>query len=582
VTLSLEEATSSQFRSFLDRRSFLGGLLLGSAGSLFPRSLLAELGSVDKEAGTLSIAAAKTARTLDPDAINSYLQWEDIEAVVNLYERLVVSVTAPNAMGVHEAVFGEYVGGLAASWEVSADGRTWTFKLREGVKSFRGNEMTAEDVKWGWDRSYAIKDLGHWIGQRMMLVRSNEDVRVIGRNSIQITTEKSNPNFLLSVWPLPAVFDTKEVKRHLTPDDPWGRRWLAENDAGFGAYHVESFDPGREVIFVANNNYYRGRPVLQRVEYHGVADPSDRMVRVLAGEVDIAEWLTPKQRAIISRIGQASGVKLLSARSTNYLQLGLNLELKPFDDVRVRRAIAFAVPYDEIIEKAYYGTARRMRAFTSDIYPGYDPELRLYETDPQKAQELLAQAGYGDGFRVTLYYSTRYPEEVEDTAYLIKEALAPLGIEVLPRKVTPKGMQELKHLTKDFHMYLFRNGSLLPGPREQMHIYFGDASRYGAGEDEDFTVSERKKPTNYIGGSDPELTQLVVRSEDLPKLADRWKVYEKVQTRALERAYLIPVALVGQHLAVRAGISGWTLHTHQQIRFADIVKEGSELHRGRE
>ena len=275
MTASLEEAATSRSFTHLDRRSFLGGLLLGSTGSFLPRSLLAELGSVDKEATTLSIVAAKTARTLDPDAINSNLQWEDIEAVVNLYESLVVSVTTPNAMGVHEAVFGEYGGGLAESWEVSSAGRTWTFKLREGVKSFRGNEMTAEDVKWGWDRSYAIKDLGHWIGQRMMLVRSNEDVRVMGRYAIQITTEKSNPHFLLSVWPLPAVFDTKEVKRHLTPGDPWGRRWLGENDAGFGAYHVESFDPGREVVFVANNNYYRGRPVLQRVEYRSQFDPDN-------------------------------------------------------------------------------------------------------------------------------------------------------------------------------------------------------------------------------------------------------------------------------------------------------------------
>ena len=113
MTASLEEAATSRSFTHLDRRSFLGGLLLGSAGSFLPRSLLAELGSVDKEATTLSIAAAKTARTLDPDAINSNLQWEDIEAVVNLYESLVVSVTTPNARGVHEAVFGEYAGDRA-------------------------------------------------------------------------------------------------------------------------------------------------------------------------------------------------------------------------------------------------------------------------------------------------------------------------------------------------------------------------------------------------------------------------------------------------------------------------------------
>lgn len=558
------------------RRLFLKSAALGGAGFLLgagPR-LLGAMGEAEADPATLYIAAAKTARTLDPAAFQGYLMWEDFEANVNLYDRLLINRTAPNSRGVGEVVFEQYLGGLAESWSVGPDRRTWTFRLREGVRSFRGNEMTAADVKWGWDRSFALKDSGYSTATKWMLVESNDAVRVAGRYAVQMQTWRENPEFLMSLFALPAVFDTAEVKKHVSADDLWGRRWLAENDAGFGAYHVDTFKPGREIVFVANDRYFGGAPAARRVVYREMPSPVDRLQALLGGEVDVAEWLTPKQRAILGRLGEASGARVLSARGSNYILLGLNPNLKPFDDVRVRRAAAFVLPYEEILAKVYYGAARRWRGFTPDIYPGY-PDHRAYETDPAQARQLLSEAGLERGFRTTLHYSSRYEEEAEASAQLIRDALGRINIDVLLRKVTADGMFELRFLTKNYQMYLFLNANFMPGPREQQNLYWGTASRYGAGEREQLISSERRqRPDNYSGVFDPDLLRLLDQSENEMDLARRMKIYEQIQTIALDRAYMLPLASVGIHLGVRRPVSGWKVYAEQHIRFADLQKSG--------
>ena len=227
----------------IDRRTFLGRLsALGIAAPM--AGLLENVAHAQTPSDTLVIGAPATPTTLDPEYSSSP---QDREVDCSTYDRFTQFkiVTDDNGNRVADlSAPPEPL--LAESWEISDGGRKYTIKLREGVKSYFGNELTAEDIVWSWDRVFGLDSQGLFpLG--VASIRSKEAYRAVSRYVVEITLDVPNPLLMtVQATPVPgAVFlDSTEVKRHVGEGDPWARKWLATNTASFGPYHAMSFTPG--------------------------------------------------------------------------------------------------------------------------------------------------------------------------------------------------------------------------------------------------------------------------------------------------------------------------------------------------
>src|SRR5262249_7977027 len=149
---------------------------------------------------------------------------------------------------------------LAIRWEAVDDFRTWTIHLRQGVKSHAGNELTADDVKWSWDRTYALRGLGVWRSRWMAGLDSSQDVQPLDRYSLRFSLSGPNPEFpqYLS-FATNNIVDSVEAKKHASADDPWTTEWLGEHAAGFGPFDLTR--EGEDAVrFEARKDFWDGRP----------------------------------------------------------------------------------------------------------------------------------------------------------------------------------------------------------------------------------------------------------------------------------------------------------------------------------
>ncbi|HYB44173.1 MAG TPA: ABC transporter substrate-binding protein, partial [Candidatus Methylomirabilis sp.] len=183
-----------------------------------------------------------------------------------------------------EAVMGRW----AESWKSSADGLTWTFVLKKGIKSEAGNEMTCEDHRWSWERGYEMKGVKIFFAQVMGL-RSAQDVSCPDKYTIQFKIKAANPLFLkltaMNYYGGP--FDATEAKKHATAADPWAKEWLKNHTAGFGPYRIVRNVPGQEMELTRNPNY-QPRPAVGRILIKIIPDSATRLALLKRGQVDFA------------------------------------------------------------------------------------------------------------------------------------------------------------------------------------------------------------------------------------------------------------------------------------------------------
>ncbi|MFC2153286.1 ABC transporter substrate-binding protein, partial [Actinomycetota bacterium] len=240
---------------------------------------------IDAPERTLVVAATGTPSGFDGDIFGPNMQ----NAVVNLNEPLVdyeLAGTEVNGDEVRPR--------LAESWTVSDDGLTYTIKLREGVLSHLGNELTAEDVVWSYEKSIAQGRTGNFIRN----VGNVDSIEATGTYEVQFTLTAPSPIFIRAITVYtPSIYDSTELKTHATDDDPYATEWLKSNFAGYGPYYVDQFTPGQQVIFKANPNYWDGVPYYTTIVYQAVPEPANRVALLTAEEVDYIE--APSQQQLV-------------------------------------------------------------------------------------------------------------------------------------------------------------------------------------------------------------------------------------------------------------------------------------------
>jgi peptide/nickel transport system substrate-binding protein len=493
----------------------------------------------------LVIAWPNTPPKIDPPTINQIVEHE---LVANAYERLFEFRSSKRADGTFIQTLqasgeGLIEPALAESWDVSSDRRTYTIRLRKGAKSPLGNELTSEDVRWSWQRRF---DLKQDFFLRIINFPSMKGFTVVDKYTFRMTTEKPNVLFFpVLALPHNGIQDSREGKKHATADDPAAGEWFKRNTAGFGPYTVSEFKPGQQVVLKANPGYWGGAPPISTVVMKEVPESANRLAILRAGDADIAENMTARER---KSLAGAPGVKLVAFEPSNTSSwLALTNTIKPFDDKRVRQAVSYAVPYEELLKTVTLGTGRQQKSPLPAPYRYYTGEFWKYETNLNRAKSLLAAAGLPNGFETTLGFSNANPED-EEIATIIQSGLGKVGIRVNLAK-TPFAAFTEKWLGAQYPMVTFYLGAIVPDAAYAIRLWF-----YYQDNVLDFM---------RYNGVDAKLDELLATFDE----AKKKRLTEEIQKQIVDDAPTAYLIEPGVHFATRSNLSGVAYFTDGGQRF---------------
>jgi len=301
---------------------------------------------------------------------------------------------------------------LAERWEKSADYTKWTFFLRKHVKWHKDfGELTAEDVKFSIER---VMDPKTGSPFRTQFANFGE-VRVLDRYTVQLVLKRPDPFLLLRVMDYQGgiVVSKKAVEKY-------GKDFKI-NPVGTGPFEFVEYRPRERVILKRNESYFRGKPILERVEYIFMPEINSRLLAFQKGELDclrFADQYIPVLRS--------QGAIIDLPWPGEYNAYFINITKKPLDDIRVRRALAHGINRKQLMK--FMGEAVLGEAYSAcpNGYFGHTDQVPRYDYDPVKAKELLREAGYPNGFTMKVYMSSS--ETMKMTAEIIQEQWRKIGV----------------------------------------------------------------------------------------------------------------------------------------------------------
>jgi peptide/nickel transport system substrate-binding protein len=398
-----------------------------------------------------------TMRGLDPHEIN---QLEAAEVVANLYDRLVElpanKITEPKPS-------------LAESWTISEDGKTFTFKIRQGVRFHSGNPLTAKDVEWSLHRLVKLglapsTDLRQWGFSAKnvdALIRATDDHTLVLQ-----TPEVWNPNLILYSL---ASFSTSIVDSAFLAsrekNGDWARNYLQTKDAGSGPYSLTTWRSNQLLIADAFPGYWKGVPAMRRVFMSHIPESSAQRLQIDAGDVDVATRLSSTDLSGLEADGKVSVQKV---PGFGFYYLALNQKDAILSNPKVREAFRYLIDYDGLSSTVmkYYGTKQQ------SIIPAGLPGARTdnpYKLDIDKAKQLLAEAGYPDGFSKVYFAQPGTPES--EVGISLQNNAAKAGIK-LDLQI---GDQIGKFRSRQFELFSSRTGDRLPDPHAVLQSYATNA-----------------------------------------------------------------------------------------------------------
>lgn len=259
---------------------------------------------------------------------------------------------------------------LAESWEVSDDGLSITFKLREDATFHDGTPITTKDVKWSYDRAVSVGGFPTFQMKAGALENTDQFVAV-DDSTFQVNLPREDKLSLMDMAvPIPAIMNSALIEPHLTKEDPWGLEWVNANPAGGGAYTLDTYQSEERVVLVRNENWTSGpAPAIEKIIWLNVPEAGNRRALLEKGDIDINYDVSEKD---ISELKADDSYTIVSTPIENCLytvELNSQPELagaaNPFSDVKVRQTVACAVPCDDIVKTALYDECIKMYAAKS-------------------------------------------------------------------------------------------------------------------------------------------------------------------------------------------------------------------------
>lgn len=403
-------------------------VLVGGAAGLAAPAMIAPA-QAQSRANTLLVVSESGPNNLDIMGVGTNVPGYEISW--NCYDRLISHAmkTLPDGTVYYDR--DHIIPELAEDFTITAN--SVTFRLRKGVKFQDGTEVTAEDVKWSLDRAVTVGGFPTFQMKAGSLEKPEQFV-VVDPYTIRVDFLRPDrltiPDLAVIV---PCVVNSKLVKSKATPADPWGLDYTKQTTAGSGPYKVTRWTPGTEIVLERNEDYWGKKPAMQRVVWRFIPSAGNRRALLERGDADISYDLPPKDFAEVKAAGK---LKLVTVPYSNGIQyLGMNVAHPPFDDLRVRQAVALAVPYQKIMDAVLFGLAKPMFGGPAHPTEAVWPQPHPYSTDMAKAKALMAEAGHADGFETTISFDMGFADVNEPMCVLIQESLAQIGIRATINKI---------------------------------------------------------------------------------------------------------------------------------------------------
>ena len=474
--------------------------------------------------------------TLDPAEI---FEFSGAEYAGNTYDRLI-SYEVEDVSKIY--------GVVAESWDVSADGKTYTFKIRKGIKFASGNPLTAEDVAFSLQRTVILdKSPAFILGQFGFDAKNVRDrIKAVDAATVTLETDQAYaPTFVLYCLTatVGSVVDKKEVMAH-EKDGDLGHAWLRTHYAGSGPFTLNQWKPSEIMILDANKNYWDGAPALKRVIIRHIAEQATQRLLVEKGDIDIARNLGPDQ---IKGLEGNSDVRIHSSPKGGIFYLGLNQKHEALQKPQVRQALKYLVDYDGIANTILKGSMVPHQAFLPKGFLGA-LEDKPFNLDPTKAKQLLAEAGYPNGLTLTMDTRNNFP--TLDMAQAIQSTFAMGGVklEIIPMD----GKQALtKYRARNHEVYIGRWGPDYQDPHTNADTFAKNV---------DNSDDAKAKPLAWRNAWDiPEMsrkTDAAVKESDPQKRA---QMYLEIQR---EHQQTSPFVIMFQDIEVaaeRSNVKGFVL-----------------------
>ena len=477
------------------------------------------------------------------------------EASWNCYDRLVTHPTKTLADGSLSYDRDKFVPELAEDMKIGD--MSVTFKLKKGAKFQDGTPVTAKDVKWSYDRAIGVGGFPR-VQMKAGSLEKPEQFVAVDDSTFRIDFLKKNrltiPDLAVIV---PSIYNSALLKSKATEKDPWALEYTKSNTAGSGAYKVVSWKPGVEVVYERNDAWVGGKlPQLKKVIWRTIPSAGNRRALMERGDADISFDLPAKD---FTEMKKGSKLNLISNPIGNGMySLELNVKNPPFNNPKVREAIAYALPYQKIIDAAMFGHAKPLFGGKSnDVTETVWPQPTGYKYDLAKAKALMKESGAGP-IESVVSFDLGDAVSSEPMAVLIQESLAQIGIKLTIDKV-PGANWRSKMAKKEMPMMVNFFSGWLDYPE---YFFFWCYS----GQNAIFNTP------SYV---DKGMDAFIDGAYAAAAIGDKEK-YAKDVKGFISKAYhdvpRVPILQPYLNVATQKNISGYQYWFHRQVDYRKLVK----------
>jgi peptide/nickel transport system substrate-binding protein len=472
-----------------------------------------------KQGGTLNVAFQNEWAGLDPHTVSSYSSYQILN---NVLDGLTFYDDDLNL-----------IPWLAESWEQSEDGLTWTFHLREGVMFSNGREMTADDVKWSFER---LIDPETGAGNAGRVGPPETQIEVIDDYTVAITHPEP-----FGIFPQSLGFDKSTG---IVAPESLDEDGTISIPIGTGPFKITDVQGTTQLTLERNENYWQeGLPYLDQIIIEPIPDDTVRETALRGGEVDWVLAIAPQS---FESLQEDPDIVVATAPQLSYDYLGINLTREPFTDVRVRQAIAYALDREQLCEAGFFGLCDTLQEPVGEGSP-WNFDYRPYDQDIEQAKQLLADAGYPDGFEMELLPTTQYGETVR-AAQVLQQQLAEIGIEAT---INAPEWSEWLELEGNFQYdaYICNWNGLI------------DADQYY------FLQHHSDQVFNFTGYSNPEFDQLVEEGRSISDFDERYNIYEQANQILVDDAPYVYMYNKEEIRAYSPEVQGFVVRPDQANNF---------------
>ena len=457
----------------------------------------------------------------------------------NVYDTLITFDAADLSKG--------YVPGLAESWTVSEDGKTFTFKMRPGVKFHSGNPVTAQDAAFSLHRAVILNKTPSFILTQFGFTADNVKDKIKATDDMTLvmeTDKKYATSFVLNCLSatIGSIVDMKLAMEH-EADGDMGYEWMKTHSAGSGAYSLRGWKPNENYVLDANPDYWGGAPAMKRVFMRHIQESATQRLLLEKGDIDVARNLSPDD---IAGIAGNDGVKMEEDLRGRIMYFSLNQDVPVLAKPKVQEAFRYLVDYEGMANSFLRGQYTVHQAFLPLTYLG-ELKDKPYKLDVEKAKALLAEAGEADGFDVKIF--VRNAQERLEIGQSLQNNFAKAGIkatlEVGTGKQTLGAYRARKH-----EIYLGAWGPDYPDPHT-------NADTFAHNPDNAFEAKNTGKLAWRNAWDIPEMTKETEAAVEESDRDTRAEMYRKIQTEHQKSSPFIVMLQKIEQTGLRKNVTGF-------------------------